>query len=403
MRSFSPLPRPASLRPLAVFVVALLLMSACGGSGGSSNQSGAYHIGLTSDLSSQFGFIGQGLRNGATAYFDALNAAGGIDGHRVELTSLDDTNKAPQGVGNMTKLVTENKVSAVIGFQSSAVAAAVAPLAAQYKTPMLASTVAAALVEPPQPYLFAATIHTANYAAAQMAMAKQLMTEKPPPGGVVRVASITSSSSAALQQWSDSIKAIAGTYGWNVVAQEIVPQDGIDMSGGLTKIIGAKPDVLLMGIGADAWIIAGMKQLEGTTFPIVSYDSPAWATVKSLNSDRFYYVSALSYATDAATPQFVKDAKTANLDANGVYVIRGYYEALVISDALKRCGFPCSGAQMQAALDKTDVDTGGIIQGHAQYGPTNHQGVRGLAAYRWDASKDAPTVVATDLTPGTKA
>jgi branched-chain amino acid transport system substrate-binding protein len=403
MRSSSPLPRNASLRTLAVFVVALLLVSACGGSGGSSNQSGAYQIGLTSDLSSQFGFIGQGLRNGATAYFDALNAAGGINGHRVELTSLDDTNKAPQGVGNMTKLVTQTKVSAVIGFQSSAVAAAVAPLAAQYKTPMLASTVAAALVEPPQPYLFAATIHTANYAAAQMAMAKQLMTEKPPPGGVVRVASITSSASAALQQWSDSIKAIAGSYGWDLVAQEIVPQDGIDMSGGLTKIVGAKPDVLIMGIGADAWIIAGMKQLEGTTFPIVSYDSPAWATVKSLNSNRFYYVSALSYATDQATPQFVKDAKAANLDANGVYVIRGYYEALVIADALKRCGFPCSGAQMQAALDQTDVDTGGIIQGHAQYGPTNHQGVRSLAAYRWDASKDAPTVVATDLTPGTKA
>jgi len=379
-----------------------LLASGCSSSGDQPGQSGgAYQIGLTSDLSGQFGFIGQGLRNGAAAHFDTINAAGGINGHKVELTALDDTNKAPQGVGNMTKLVTQTKVSAVMGFQSSAVAAATAPLAAQYKVPMLASTVAAALVEPPQPYLYAATIHTANYAAAQMAMAKQLMTQKPPAGGTVRVASITSSSSAALQQWSDAVKTIADSYGWNVVAQEIVPQDGIDMSAGLTKIIGAQPDVLLMGIGADAWIIAGMKQLQGTTFPIVSYDSPAWATVKSLNSDRFYYVSALSYATDAATPQFVKDAKAANLDPNAVYVIRGYYAALIITDALGRCGYPCSGEQLQAVLDKTDVDTGGIIQGHAQYGPDNHQAVRSLAAYLWDAAKDEPTVAATGLTPGT--
>ena len=392
----------AALAVIAFSIAACGSSASSGGSsGGNSSKSGSYNIGFTSDLSGQYGDIGQGLKSGVAAYFSAANKAGGINGHQVNVSYLDDANLPASGVANFTKFVTQDNDSAVIGFQYSAVAAAVAPLAAQYKVPLLASTVSVSQVEPAEPYFYATTVQTAEYAGAQMALAKQLMTKSPPAGGTVRIASITSGSSTALQQWSNSIKSIAQGLGWDVVDQEITPQDGIDMSASLSRVIASKPDILIMAIGSDPWIIAGMKQMAGTTFPIVSYDSPAWSTVQSLASNRFYYVSAMAYATSTATPQYVKDATAAGLSPNGLYIIKGYEEGIVIGNALKTCGYPCSGQQLEAALNKTDVSTGGIIQGNVQYSPTDHEGVREMNAYLWSPGAKAPQVVATDLVPGT--
>jgi branched-chain amino acid transport system substrate-binding protein len=388
----------------------MLAVAACSSSSSSSSgastsssgssSSGTYNIGFTSGLTGQFGAVGQGVKNGAEAYFSQVNASGGINGHKINFTALDDALDSNRGVANMIQLVTQDKDIAVLGFHDSVVADAVAPYAAQYKVPMLVATVDASLVSPVLPYVYAITCQTADYAAAQVAEAKNLMASH---SGTVKVGIVTTSDSTALQEWSNDVNTMTKSLGWDVVASEISPQDAISAAPAISKIIAAKPDILIMALGTDPFLISAMKQIQqaGATFPVVEYDAPGWNTLQSVASHQLYYVSAIAYATSAATPQFVTDATAAKVDPNAIYVSRGYLQGEVIAAALKICGWPCTGAQLDSALNQVNISTGGLISGGIQYSATDHEAVRNMAAFQWLAGAAAPVKVSGNLQAGT--
>jgi branched-chain amino acid transport system substrate-binding protein len=378
------------------------------GSGTATASGDPYVVGFTSDFSSNFGYLGLGLKAGNLAYFNAINKSGGINGHPVKMVALDDSSQPDRGVANVTQLITQQKATAITGVMYSVICSSSVPLVTQYKVPMFCGVVSHDLVDPVVPYVYAATLEQAAYAAPQVLMAKQLMDQRKPGAGV-KVAVVYSVGSAAIEQWYTAVASDIQTLGWELVDTERVPTTALDMSAELTKVIAAEPDVMILGAGNDAWVLAGMKQIAGAgkTFPVVSYDVPSWATVKTLNSTQFFYVAALSYApptppdTAPMMKKFLQDTAADNVDPNGPYVLRGYIQALIISAGLKRCGFPCSGEQLQAQLDKTSIDAGGLVDGSLQLTPTNHQPVTTMAAYQWDAAHTAPQVVGSGLKAGT--
>jgi branched-chain amino acid transport system substrate-binding protein len=398
------------------FSVVALALAACstsnssgsssGSSGSSSSSSGAsssegsYDIGFTSGLTGQFGAVGQGVRDGAESYFDVVNKSGGINGHLIKFTALDDALDPNRGVANMIQLVTQDHVVGVIGFHDSVVADAVAPYAAKYKVPMIAATVDSTLVQPAQPYVYAVTVQTADYAAPQVEMAQQLMKNHKGP---VRVAIITVSDSAGNQQWENGVTALVKSKGWDVVEDLITPQDAINAAPDVAKVIAAKPDVFIMALGTDPFLISAVKQIEqaGATFPIINYDFASWNALQSLQSKQLYDVAAIAYGTAAATPEFVTDTTAAGFSPNSIYVNKGFLEAMAITTALKACGYPCSGSQLEAQLNKLSVSTNGMIQGGMAYTATDHQSVTYMAGFQWLPGASAPVKVVSDLKTGT--
>ncbi|MFB7866405.1 ABC transporter substrate-binding protein [Streptomyces sp. NPDC056069] len=88
---------------------------------------------ITSATSPVGGDTFTGPRDGARAYFDALNAHGGLDGRRIEVVTCDD---GGSGVGNnacVHKLVDERKVFALVA--TTALDYAGAPLVAKAGVP----------------------------------------------------------------------------------------------------------------------------------------------------------------------------------------------------------------------------------------------------------------------------
>jgi branched-chain amino acid transport system substrate-binding protein len=386
----------------AVSVVALAL-AGCGSSsssGGGSAAKGPYHIGFTSGLTGQFGAVGQGVRNGAQAYFDAVNASGGVNGHKIDFTALDDALDPNRGVANMIQLVTQDHDIAVIGFHDSVVADAVAPYAAKFKVPMVAATVDQTLVQPVLPYVYAVTVQTADYAGSEVAMAQQLLKNH---SGPVKVAVLTSSDSAGNQQWEDDVDSISKSLGWDVVDNLIAPQDAPNAAPEVTKVIAAKPDVFITALGNDPWEISAVQQMQqaGATFPLINYDFASWNALQSLHSKLLYDVAAIAYGTSAATPQFIADTTKANVSPNAIYVNKGYLEAMIIVAALKGCGYPCTGAQLETQINKVSISTGGMIQGGIHYSASNHQAVSYMAGFQWTTGASAPVKVATNLKAGT--
>lgn len=80
------------------------------------------------------GPYGPVMANTAKAVVDAVNAAGGVRGRRVELLSEDDQTNPEAGVRAARKLIDVDKVSAIMGTWASSVTTAVAPLCWESKT-----------------------------------------------------------------------------------------------------------------------------------------------------------------------------------------------------------------------------------------------------------------------------
>jgi branched-chain amino acid transport system substrate-binding protein len=116
-----------------IFVFLLGLMIA--GSGIAADK--PVKIGFVYIMSGPFATYGQFAKQGAELAIAEVNQAGGINGSKVEAFFEDSTGKPDVGIRVIRKLVYENGVDAVMGLDSSGVAAAVAPVMPELKTPLI--------------------------------------------------------------------------------------------------------------------------------------------------------------------------------------------------------------------------------------------------------------------------
>ncbi|HLL78513.1 MAG TPA: amino acid ABC transporter substrate-binding protein [Ktedonobacteraceae bacterium] len=105
---------------LAVFIVALFALSACGGSStGSSTPTSQpttpIKIGVSLSLSGDFSADGKAFQQGYQLWADTVNANGGILGRKVQLDIVSDASSTTQVVTNYQKLINVDKVDVVFG------------------------------------------------------------------------------------------------------------------------------------------------------------------------------------------------------------------------------------------------------------------------------------------------
>jgi branched-chain amino acid transport system substrate-binding protein len=81
--------------------------------------------------------FGTSVHNGLMMAIDDANKAGGVKGKKITVISQDDQGKSDEAVTVVTKLITQNKVNLLIGEVASSRSIAAAPIAQQYKIPML--------------------------------------------------------------------------------------------------------------------------------------------------------------------------------------------------------------------------------------------------------------------------
>ncbi len=100
---------------VAVAVLCAFGIAACGdsGGGGSSGGGGDITVGHISTLSGGIPFVE--VRKGAKAYFDKVNASGGIDGHKIKFESFDDKGDPGEGAQLARKLVLQENAVAMVG------------------------------------------------------------------------------------------------------------------------------------------------------------------------------------------------------------------------------------------------------------------------------------------------
>lgn len=97
---------------------------------------------------SAYGVIGKTL----AAYFDKVNAEGGVNGRRIRFISYDDAYSPPKTVELVRKLVEQDRVLLMFGSVGGATSAAVRPYLNQNKVPQLFNASGPAMWDQPQEF-----------------------------------------------------------------------------------------------------------------------------------------------------------------------------------------------------------------------------------------------------------
>ena len=109
-------PSPASL--VKTFMVAALALSALASHAQDGISKSTVTLGQSAALTGPSATLGLPFTQGAKLYFDRLNNAGGINGRRIELVSLDDMGSPEQAAANTKKLLSQG-VFSLFGYVGS--------------------------------------------------------------------------------------------------------------------------------------------------------------------------------------------------------------------------------------------------------------------------------------------
>ena len=219
---------------LASLLVAVLLLSGCAGGTketGAKKDTGKepYRIGAVVDISGPSSSLGVPERNTLQMLADKLNAAGGINGHPVELTILDNKSDETEAVLAIKKLIDQQKVLAIIGASSSGPSLAMVDTAQKEQVPMVSMAAASKIVEPVQDRKW--VFKTAQSDLVTVNRIADYLKEK----GITKVAFLYTNNAYG-DNGRMAFEAVAPKEGLTVTAEEKFEATDKDMTPQLTRV-----------------------------------------------------------------------------------------------------------------------------------------------------------------------
>ena len=117
------------------------LTAGCGGGGGEKKAADAGKeivVGVNAELTGNVANYGKSMLSGFELAVEEANKAGGVDGKQIKVVTADNKSEPSESGNAATKLVTQNKVVAVIGPATSGCVAAEEPVLTANKIPLIA-------------------------------------------------------------------------------------------------------------------------------------------------------------------------------------------------------------------------------------------------------------------------
>ena len=126
---------------LAVSILTLVPLACAPDEAGTGTADGAsgneIPVGEYGSLTGPTATFGQSTHNGIVLALDEVNAAGGINGRKIQLFTEDDQSKPEEAASVVQKLISQNQVVAVLGEVASSRSLAAAPICQTNRIPMI--------------------------------------------------------------------------------------------------------------------------------------------------------------------------------------------------------------------------------------------------------------------------
>lgn len=200
-----------------------------------------YKVGAIFSVTGPASFLGDPEKKTAEMVVAQVNAAGGIDGKKIQLIVYDDEGDATKANLYARRLLTQDRVLAVIGPSQSGLTMAIIPLFEQFKTPLISCAASHKIVhneKTGKPY------HWVFKTPQSDSMAVEAIYAQMGKMGIQRIAimSVTSGYGASGRE---ELLRIAPEYGIEIVADEKYDPRDTDMTAQLTKIRALAPQAIV--------------------------------------------------------------------------------------------------------------------------------------------------------------
>lgn len=202
---------------------------------------GTYKVGAVFSVTGRTSFLGDPEKKTAEMIVEQVNKAGGINGNKLELIVYDTEGDATKANLAVKKLITKDKVSAVIGPSLSGTSLAVLPLAEKYKIPLISCAASYKIVhndKTGKPYKWVFKTPQTDTMAVEVIYTRLQKT------GINKIAIISVTSGFGASGRGELIR-LAPKYKMNIVADEKYGPKDTDMTAQLTKIKGKMPQAII--------------------------------------------------------------------------------------------------------------------------------------------------------------
>ena len=183
--------------------------------------------------------------------FEAVNAAGGIKGNKLEVYLLDDQCKPDIGIANVNRFIHQNNVHLVVGSTCSSVSMPIVPVTAKAEVPqIIPHSTNAKITKQGSAWVFRVSVSERFYSAVHGKWLAENVGKK--------VAYLYTTDSASISFADKYMDFMRSAYGVEPAYVAQMQETDLDFRSQLLKIKAVNPDVLAIGGQSDA--LARMAQ-----------------------------------------------------------------------------------------------------------------------------------------------
>ncbi len=339
-------------------------------------QGDAIKIGAIFGMTGPAANLGEPEAKTAEMCVEKLNAAGGIEGHKIQLIMKDSGSTPDKAVSLAKQLIDEEKVLAIIGPSTSGEAMAIKNICQEGKTIMISCAAAKEIVDPVASYVFKVPQNDSD--------AARVIYEALKARGITRIGVISSNDGFGTGG-AKQLEALKGEYGMTIAISEAYDKQATDLTNVLTKLKGADVQAVVnwSAVPAQSVIAKNMKQIE---FNVPLFQSHGFGNIKyaqaggdAVNGTLFPCgrlliadVLPANHPQKALLTQYKKDYETRYKEDISTFGGHPYDALLLLSEAIKKAG-SIDKDKVRDALEnlKGVVGTAGVFN----FSPTDHCGL----------------------------
>lgn len=332
-------------------------------------------VGEYASLTGGSASFGQSSHKGTELAIDEINARGGVLGKPLKLITEDDQSQAGQPATIVRKLISQDKVVAILGEVASSKSLEAAPICQQAGIPMITPASTNTKVTEVGDYIFRTCFIDPfqGTVIARFALSK----------GWKKVAVLVDVKQDYSVGLAENFIKNFTANGGEIVREQKYSSGDKDFKPQLTSLKAARPEAIFVpGYYAEVALIAKQARLLGIKVPLLGGDGwvgDSLLKVAGQSLDGSFF--SCHFSSDDQSPrvqEFVKKYQEKYGQLPDDMAALGYDSAMILADAITRAG-TTEPAKLRDAIAAT----------------SNHEGVTGRISIDQDRNASKPAVILT--------
>lgn len=341
-------------------------------------------IGMVNAQSGPAAALGLGMHSGAQAYFDRINAQGGVNGRRITLLSQDDGYEPDRTAAHTRDLLNAQQAFVLLGYVGTPTSRAALPLALQAQVPYLFPLTGAEFLRTPaKPGVFNVR---ASYIEETEHLVERLTTDLQ-----LRKIAILMQDDSFGESVKSGLNGALTKRGLSIHAEARVLRNSLQVTQAIHALQHAQPEAVFF-VGTYKQLAAAVKEAKAQGF------NARFLSVSFIGSERLIEIAGLD-AEGVYITQVVPSPHDSSIALVKAYQadlpsgdfshvsLEGYISAAVFVQALKNAAEPLTRDSFLDALEHLETDLGGF---KLSFTRNDHQGSSAVYLTRIENGRAQP-------------